>query len=137
MVGRRKGRQEQKCNRGTLSVHMNADQWHFQVLKAFIPFVCFTSETSLNSVTFSHVGFEMNVTWQRVHTILLNHSHKSVLCCLDSHGRNSQVSQSVRRLVLKRMAAITIHSAAEMMYLHVKAPQTYTFRVVMTLHLKA
>lgn len=36
MVGRRKGRKEQKCNRGTLSFQMNMDQWQFQVLKGFI-----------------------------------------------------------------------------------------------------
>lgn len=57
MVGRRKGRKEQKCNRGTLSFHMNVDQWHFQVLKVFILLVCLTSEMSLNSVMLFHIGF--------------------------------------------------------------------------------
>lgn len=42
----------------------------------------------------------------------INHSYKPALwnTCVYSHGHNSQVSPSVRRLVLKRMAAITIHS---------------------------
>lgn len=56
MVERRKWRKEQKCNHGTLSFHMNVDQWHFSGSKIVHPFVCLISEMSLNSVVFL-IGF--------------------------------------------------------------------------------